>query len=203
MTEYENNAQNNANTLEPEEQVLKLADIWSMIWGNRWWYVISVGFCFFIAILYFLKTPSTYSRSEKIILDDFSQQRTMSDLTQFTGSSAIRLSSSAVYNEIEAFTSPDLMKQVVERLGLETSYIEDRFMRKRELYTYLPFEVVLAGNNSASSFDFIVQKKGDGFKLTDFVIGKSEIKEKAVTLHSLIFGSYSRVVPNRKIIAIL
>ena len=130
MAEFEYIPQNSGNnTSEQEEQELKLADIWAMIWGNRWWYVISVGICLFVALFYLYKTPKTYSRSEKIILDDFSQQRTMSDLTQFTGSSAIRLSSSTVYNEIEAFTSPDLMQQVVERLHFETRYIEDRFLR--------------------------------------------------------------------------
>ncbi|MBR3526791.1 MAG: chromosome partitioning protein ParA, partial [Bacteroidales bacterium] len=181
MAEFEYIPQNSGNnTSEQEEQELKLADIWAMIWGNRWWYVISVGICLFVALFYLYKTPKTYSRSEKIILDDFSQQRTMSDLTQFTGSSAIRLSSSTVYNEIEAFTSPDLMQQVVERLHFETRYVEDRFLRKRELYTSTPFELVLAGDNPVSGFDFVVSKKGDEFKLTDFVINGNEVKGKDI-----------------------
>ena len=132
MVEFENSAQSSAsnNSLE-QEQELKLADIWAMIWGNRWWYVISIGICLFFALVYIYKTPKTYSRSEKIILDELSQQRTMSDLTQFTGSTGIRLSSATVFNEMEAFTNPDLMQQVVERLGLETRYIENQFMRER------------------------------------------------------------------------
>ena len=128
MAEFEYVQHNSDNTVEQEEQEIKLADIWAMIWGNRWWYVISVGFCLFIALFYIYKTPSTWSRSEKIILDEASQQRTMNDLTQFTGSTGIRLSSATVYNEIEAFTSPDLMQQVVERLRFETK-------QKRHLLT--------------------------------------------------------------------
>ena len=130
-----------------EEQGLRLSEIWGMIWSNKWWYVISVGICLFFAVLYIYKTPKTYSRSEKIILDQMQSQRALSDLTQFTGSSAIRFSSADVYNEMEAFSSPDLMQQVVERLGYQARYTEDQFMRKRELYTSTPFELVLAGDN--------------------------------------------------------
>ena len=181
MAEYDNNAKNSVNSADFEEQGLQLADIWEMIWNNRWWYVISVAICLFAALIYLYKTPKTFSRSEKVILDERTEQSTIRNLTQFSGGYAAGFSSATVYNEMEAFASPDLMERVVERLGFETKYIEDQFMRKRELYTNAPFQLVLTGDNTASSFDFIAHKQKDGFKLTDFVVGGVEIGGESIT----------------------
>ncbi|MBQ7459064.1 MAG: polysaccharide biosynthesis tyrosine autokinase [Bacteroidales bacterium] len=174
--------ENQAN--QEEEQSLKLADIWEMIWGNKWWYVISVLLCLLAAAFYLYRTPNTYSRTEKIILDEASQQMAMRDLTKFTRSTGYRTGGDEVYNEMEAFTSPDLMQQVVERLGLEASYMEIQPLRKRELYKTTPFELVLAGDNTASGFDFKAHNTKNGFELTNFVVNGLKLDD--VTLE----GSY-------------
>ena len=81
MAEYENGALG-ANQQDNEEQGLQLADIWGMIWNNRWWYIISVAICLFLALLYIYKTPNTYSQIEKIIIDERSEQSTFNDCKQ-------------------------------------------------------------------------------------------------------------------------
>ena len=33
---------NNQNFLREEESSLRLADLWNMIWGYKWWYLVSI-----------------------------------------------------------------------------------------------------------------------------------------------------------------
>ena len=37
---------------EGELDTLNLADIWAMIWNNKWWYVLSICICIFFAVFY-------------------------------------------------------------------------------------------------------------------------------------------------------
>ncbi|MBQ4285682.1 MAG: hypothetical protein II720_04380, partial [Bacteroidales bacterium] len=58
-------------TGEPEEEnPLQLADIWGMFWNNRIWYIISVAVCLFLAMFYLYRTPKTFDRSAKVIVDE-------------------------------------------------------------------------------------------------------------------------------------
>ena len=77
----------------------------------------------------------------------------------------------SVENEIEAFASPDLMQTVVERLGLEVSYVSQQALRNVELYHNSPVEMRLAGGNPQSSFSFLITPEDDNrFMLYDFRI---------------------------------
>ena len=86
-----------------------------------------------------------------------------------------------VNNEVEAFSSPDLMKTVVERLGLQTSYVEHQFMREREFYNNSPIELSIIDPLVMSSFSFVVEKGKDStFVLTDFTIGPDKLKKTTI-----------------------
>jgi len=66
---------------QEEEQSLQLADLWSLVWDHKWWYVSCILAALFIAGFYLYKTPKTYSRTEKVIVDEDSQASMMRDLT--------------------------------------------------------------------------------------------------------------------------
>ena len=168
---------------EEEENTLQLADIWGMIWNNRIWYIISVAICLFLAIFYLYRTPKTYSRSAKVIVDEGAENASLRELASF-GSSTVRsrYGGTNVMNEIQAFTSPDLMQKVVERLGYETSYIDNQRFRTRELFTNTPFTLALGGDNPPSSFSFNVTRHKDStFVLGDFVVAGNDVKASKVT----------------------
>ena len=69
-----------------QEQNIQLSDLWNLIWDHKWWYVFSVIACLFAAVFYLYKTPKTYSRSEKVIVDEDAQNSMFRDLTHFTTS---------------------------------------------------------------------------------------------------------------------
>ena len=160
-----------------EEMSLRLSDIWNMIWGYKWWYVACVAVSLFVVALYIYRTPSTYVRSAKVIIDESEQDATMRSLGAVTGGAMRMRSNATVANEMEALSSPDLMQEVVERLNLETRYVEDQFLRKVELYKNTPVELRLAGGNPLNSFSFTVSKAGDGVRLSEFRIGPDEVAE--------------------------
>ena len=172
---------NKNNAFQQEEQSdINLSDIWGMIWGYRWWYVLTLAICIVCAAFYLYKTPSTYSRSAKIIINEDAQDATLRDIANISGFAG-QGSSVNVNNEVEAFSSPDLMKTVVERLGLQTSYVEHQFMREREFYNNSPIELSIIDPLVMSSFSFVVEKGKDStFVLTDFTIGPDKLKKTTI-----------------------
>ena len=170
------------NHNEEEGDLLNLADIWSMIWDNKWWYALSVAVCLFFAAVYLYRTAPTYSRSAKVIVDDSNENSALRDLASFTGGiSRYRAATggSNVYNEMEAFSSPDLMSCVVRRLGLETTYREKQFLRSREKFADSPIALVQAGDNNVSAYSFEITRTGDStFVIKDFRVAGEDIEYK-------------------------
>ena len=83
-------AENNINTPQlqnslEDEQVLRLSDILGLIWNHKGWYIISLLICMAIAAFYLYKTPKIYSRSEKLIIDETTQNSMVRNLTSFSG----------------------------------------------------------------------------------------------------------------------
>ena len=185
-------AENNQNNIpvytgqanSDNEQSLQLADLWALVWDHKWWYVFCILAALFIAGFYLYKTPKTYSRTEKVIVDEDSQNSMMRDLTAFTNSARRYTSGTNVDNEIEALVAPDLMQRVVSRLGLETAYIDNQFLRVREMYKNSPIDLVLPDEIAASSFSFNISKGRDSsFVIRDFFVGPEEFKGFKATGH--------------------
>ena len=165
---------------QEEESDFNFSDIWGMIWGYKWWYVLSLGICLVFALFYLYKTPATYSRSAKVIINEDAQDATLRDIANISGFAG-QGSSVNVNNEVEAFASPDLLQTVVERLGLEISYVEHQFMRDRELYNNSPIELSIVEPMVTSSFSFMVKKISDStIVLSDFTIGPDKLKKVKV-----------------------
>ncbi len=199
-----------------EEEFLSLAEIWALIWNHKKWYVVSVVICVFFAAFYIYRTSPTYSRTAKVIIDDSNENSTLRDLASFTGGmSRYRTSGmSNVYNEIEAFSSPDIMSTVIQKLGLETSYREKQFLRSRELFQNSPVTVLQAGDNHVSAYSFELTKSGDStFVLKKFRVAGKDVDEldetvegrlrdtldtpvgKLVVLPSMVYADWKKPKP--------
>ena len=172
---------NNQNFLREEESSLRLADLWNMIWGHKWWYLVSIIVFLLIGAFYLYRTPNVYNRAAKVIIDESNQDATMRNLG-VVSSGMMRLRSfNSVENEMEALSSPDLMLAVVQRLGLQTTYMEQQLFREVELYKNGPFEMVPAGDNPRSGYSFKVSKTSDGkVALSKFQIRDEKINETIV-----------------------
>ena len=144
------NTEKQLNNLHEEEPLISLADIWGLIWGHKWWYVASLAFFLCVGVFYLYVTPKVYSRVAKVLIDESNQDATMRNLG-VTSAGMMRLRSfNSVEDEIETFASPDLMQVVVERLGLQTRYVQEQLLRDVELYRNCPFDARFAGENPHS-----------------------------------------------------
>lgn len=160
---------NNQIYHQEEETSIQIAELWSMIWDHKWWYVLSVFVCLVVAAFYIYRTPNVYNRTAKVLIDESDQDATMRNLGVASAGMMRLRSFNSVENEIEAFSSPDLMEVVVDRLGLETRYVEKQFLRNVELYLNSPIAMRLAGDNPFSGFSFVVENLGKGrISLSDF-----------------------------------
>jgi uncharacterized protein involved in exopolysaccharide biosynthesis len=133
----DNNTTNNT-FLQEDESSIQLIDLWHMVWDHKWLYVGSVIVCILFAGFYLYRTPDTYTRSAKVIIDESDQDATMRNLGVASANMMRLRSFNSVENEMEALSSPDLMQVVVERLNLQTRYVEKQLLRDVELYTNTP-----------------------------------------------------------------
>lgn len=169
MTE---NTKNTNNTFQKEEESsLRLADIWGLVWDHKWWYVLCLAACICVAAFYLYRTPSTYSSTAKVLIDESNQDATMRNLGVASAGMMRLRSFNSVENEIEAFASLDLMQKVVERLGLQTTYTAHERFRTIDLATNSPVRMVLAGENPHTSFSYDLKNLGDNkIRLSNFMI---------------------------------
>ena len=196
MGELNNNTQNFTSNQENDEMQFSITDILAIFVHRKWWMVAGVAICLIAACFHLYKTPSVYVRSAKLIVDESQQDAAVRNLSSFSGGGMRLRNTVAVENEMEAFTSPDLMKIVVERNNLQTSYTEHQILRTVELYGNRPFEMVLAGDNPKGAFSFQVKKASDDtFELSKFKVGKDKI-EGSVTgrLNDTISTPAGRIV---------
>ena len=177
MSDIRNNSFNTLN----EEEGFQISELVELVTKHIWWYVGVTLCCLVFAGYYLYKTPTVYNRSAKVLVDDSNQDAAMRNLGMASANMMRLRSFNSVENELETFASPDLMEIVVERLGLQTRYVEQQILRQVELYHNSPVEMRLAGTNPASGFSFLVRPaKGGKIELSEFKIRKDEIDETIV-----------------------
>ena len=177
----ENNNTTNNTFLQEDESSIQLIDLWHMVWDHKWWYVASVIVCLLLAGFHLYRTPAVYNRSAKVIIDESDQDATMRNLGVASANMMRLRSFNSVENEMVALSSPDLMQVVVERLNLQTKYVEKQLLRDVELYTNTPVEMVLAGDNPQGGFALTLSPAGEGkVAVSDFQIRDEKIKKQVV-----------------------
>ena len=173
---------NHNNTFHQEEEpILQISDIWGMIWNHKVWYILSLAICLAGAVFYLYRTPVVYNRNAKVIIDESSQDATMRNLGVASANMMrSRMGGNTVENEMEAIKSPDLMQTVVERLGLQTRYVEKQLLRDVELYP-APIELKLIEGNPKSGFSFVATNAGSGkVALSTFKVADEELNTEIV-----------------------
>lgn len=117
---YDNAYNNNLQ----EEQGADFKQIFSVIWGLKWWMIIAAVICLVIGLCYIEISRTQYSSSAKIMLvnKDNIGSAEVAMLSDITGMSK----TNKAINEIEVLRSNALMQRVVEELGLNYTYIKSR-----------------------------------------------------------------------------
>lgn len=168
-----------------ERGIIQIEDLINLVLNHKIWYILSVLLCLLLAVFYIYRTPKTFSRSAKLIVDESAESSTMRDLTSFANNIArYRTNGSNVFNEVEAFNTPDLLAMVVKRLGYETTYTEKQFLRTRELFSNTPFVLVPSGDNPVVAYSFTVSREKDNkLILKNFLASGKKIETQKILTH--------------------
>ncbi len=126
-----------AAAAETEESTVSITELIRVI-KSRWiWYVISVAVCLAIATIYYMRAVPMYTRSIQVLLKDESTQSVGPNLQDL----GINTTDPDILNEMFVMTSPEVMTQVVEKLGLNDVYTVPEGLHRRELYQTSPIAV--------------------------------------------------------------
>lgn len=164
-----NSTTENIENFDAQEQksALQITDIINWALDHKLFFAISVSVCLIFGVYYATKTQPIYERSSSVMLrSDQKGQAQISELAAFAdlgiGSTGID-----VYNELQAFKSPSLMKDVINRLGLNTSYTSKNWLgRVTTWYRNSPVEMeitklsALPDETSVRSFSLRAEKIG-------------------------------------------
>lgn len=146
---------------------------------SKWyWILLSVLVCLGGAVFYILKTPKVYTRSATLLIKETATRRSSNDLESMLAAGGVNQMSSKLSNEIIALQSPDLMKEVVNRLNLDFNYAIAGRMKKYVIYgSTLPFKVQLPDWPGAASLE-VTPSKDSTYVISNicYSLGSEKVK---------------------------
>lgn len=180
MSEQPNNIQPN----QSEESGINIKEYLFWAWEKKWWIILSIVICLFVAVYYVYVTPKQYSRSASVMMkSDSKGQSGISELSAFKEISGLSGMSVDVLNEIEAFKAPILMERVVRRLNLDVEYYAEGFLRDRLLYGNSPVKVSFDNSSVPAGFCFRLDRVDSAsVRLSSFTYKGEKVDFKPVTV---------------------
>lgn len=141
--------------------------------ASHWrWYVATVVIALAVAVLYIKKTQPVYKRDASIMVLERNDKPTvlnqlLNDYVDF----GFFADNTNVNNVIAAIKSPDVMSEVVDRLGLDVSYTTRGTFYDKTLYgKTLPVKVVFRDIPKDETASLHIRLKKDGsIKMSEFV----------------------------------
>lgn len=185
------------NIIEPtagEEKVVSLREFLTEC-GRGWkWFILSIIMFCGIGVLYVLKQQPVFVRNMDILVKNEESSASMTDLSGIFSTMGLGNGNTNVRNEIITLQSPALMYEVVDRLGLQTSYLRQGLFHGTSLYgPSLPFVVTIDGLEPETTAGFKLEELGGGkVKLYDFYIYDGEKIEYEQEVSGVIDGKAVR-----------
>lgn len=170
------NVDKSSKTSNFTEQKLTFRELLTSILRQWKWILLSLMVCMGIAVLYLAWKPFSYKREAMVEIKEDSESGSSSALAMFSDL-GIGNATNNLYNEMAYFESPDLMSQVVERLGLQTNYFMRKGLRSNVLYgSNQPIKV---------TFETLSQNLGGTFKINidendQFFLSKFKVKKEKI-----------------------
>lgn len=154
----------------PSNQI-KITDI-LFITLRRWpLLILSIAIFVGMAVFYILRTAPVYTRSASIVIKSSSTGNSISDISAFSEMGLVQTSSN-INDDINKLQSPDVMDEVVRRLGLDKSYSTDGRFHNEILYgSSLPLTVEFPTlTESESGAATLLIDAGGHIQISDIVL---------------------------------
>lgn len=167
-----------------EEEVFSLKDFLTHCLAKWQWFMASVVIFCCIGVFYILRQQPVYSRSMAVLIKDQDGGGGVGDISNAFSSMGLVASNTNVNNELISLTSPAVIYEVIQRLGLDVNYNSPGKFHKTTLYgTTLPVNVKFHDLEEQQSAGFTIELGENGTaKLSKFYIatpdGKEEIEKE-------------------------
>ena len=166
------------NQLNSGNEDLQIVNLWEKYFKYWPWFVLSVMLCCGLAVFYVKSSPKLYKRTAAVLIKDDNEQ----DITTAFSSRDPYRGKANVNNELEAFKSPQLTQEVVRRLNLNVNYFMQDGLRKVDLYTQSPINVIFPDSHETESFSFQTELLPDGMVvLSNFSQNDVDIQQNITT----------------------
>ncbi|EJW94970.1 protein containing Lipopolysaccharide biosynthesis domain protein, partial [gut metagenome] len=132
---------------------------------DKWhWFVITLGVALGIATYYLLSTSPVYTRTASVLIKEDGKGKSLAgDISSTFSDMGLVQTSSNVNNELIAFRSPSVMKEVVRRLNLDMNYsLPGRFHDVVAYGSNLPVKVTIGGLDEKQGASFRMTVSGNG-----------------------------------------
>lgn len=156
-------------------------------WRSNWRFVsVSTVVCLILAAAYILYTPSKYTRTSSFTLKYFANGRPMMpDIVELSNLTGMYFSNT-LDNEMAFFNSQTLLNAIVNRLGLQYCYFQDKTLgRSQDLYGYEPVKVQLldAETRQLERAELkLTIGKDSTITFSDFIIDGQPINSQPITI---------------------
>lgn len=156
-------------------------------WRSNWRFVsVSTVVCLILAAAYILYTPSKYTRTSSFTLKYFANGRPMMpDIVELSNLTGMYFSNT-LDNEMAFFNSQTLLSAIVNRLGLQYCYFQDKTLgRSQDLYGYEPVKVQLldAETRQLERAELkLTIGKDSTITFSDFIIDGQPINSQPITI---------------------
>lgn len=157
---------------------LRIQEFFYLCLQNWYWFVISVVICMACAFIYIKRTTPLYQKSASILIKSDSNGRTTNSGTGIFEDLGVTSNNSAINDEIQVLSSPDLMRDVVRKLDLNILYSRQGKFRTIPLYgTQVPVQILLPDlkEEDVVTFKFDLSKGGK-FTISDITLNGKPVK---------------------------
>ena len=169
---------------QDEDSGLQITDLLAIFFHNWKWFAVSCLLCLFVAFIHIRRSTPVYTRSAQILIKEDGTKGSFSGNVDWFASLGMGTSAVTVQNELVAVQSPATFVEVVERLGLTTTYQKDGRWHDTSLYgrtlpVILDFKDM--GPDDTGSLDMELRK--DGSVLLSNFVSKGQKTDSKLKAH--------------------
>lgn len=173
--------ENNISTQVQEEgELFSLRDFFESCLDKWQWFVASVIIFCCIGAFYILRQQPVYERSMAVLIKDQDGGATGADISSAFSSMGLVATNTKVNNELISLTSPAVMYEVIQRLGLDVNYSTPGRFHDKTLYgKNLPLNVKFVDLEEQQDAGFEMKVNSNGcVTLGNFYIMTADGKKK-------------------------
>ena len=162
-----------ARRAKNNENVLPIRDLLFHCIANWYWLLISLCITVGIAVLYILSTPPVYVRSAEILIKESGTGGGSGAFKDF----AAQQTTANVSIEVQVLRSPGIVREVIERLGLQVDYRGKGRFYNGIIYTARPIKATFLDLRESDIAKFTMRTEGNRrITLSSFVKNGKELE---------------------------